>query len=118
MDEQLVQIGKRIRKARKEKGLSQLELAEATGLSVPFISNVENGKQTMNIKALISISDALGVSADWILRNNTSQALNITADEISAELAGCSSREREIILKFVQDIKSSIRQLNTEGKDD
>ena len=61
MDELLQEIGERVRQARLAKHMSQLDLAEAIGMSVSFISNIEVGKQSMNIRALLAISDVLGV---------------------------------------------------------
>lgn len=111
MDEALRGIGDRVRKARIDRGMSQNDLCEATGLSISFLSNVEMGKQSMNIRALLSISDALHVSTDWLLRNDTPTALAISSDEIAKELESCTPKEREIILKLVQTIKDSIQQL-------
>ena len=109
MDELLQQIGERVRQARLAKHMSQMDLAEAIGMSVSFISNIEVGKQAMNIRVLIAISDVLNVSADWLLRNPTE--LDVTVDEIVKELENCSPRERETILKLVQTMKDSIHKL-------
>ena len=45
MDELLRAIGDRVRQARMTKHMSQNDLADATGLSVSFLSNIEMGKQ-------------------------------------------------------------------------
>ena len=60
MDDMLKGIGDRVRQARANKHMSQMDLAEAAGLSTSFISNVEMGRQGMNIRALISISGLPG----------------------------------------------------------
>ena len=111
MEEAIKGIGERVWQARLNRGMSQNDLCDATGLSISFISNVERGKQSMNIRALLMISDALSVSADWLLRNNTPTSLSISAEEITKELESCTPKEREIILKLVQTIKDSIQQL-------
>ncbi len=111
MDEVLKGIGERARQARISRHMSQNDLCDKTGLSISFLSNIEMGKQSMNIRALILISDALNVSTDWLLRNNTQSSLEITADEITKELETCSPQEREVILKLVQTIKDSIQKL-------
>ena len=80
-------------------------------LNEHFISNVETGKQSMNIRKLLLISDALNVSTDWLLRNNTSTSIAISAEELTKELESCTPKEREILLKLVQTIKDSIQQL-------
>ena len=111
MDEVLKGIGERVRQARISRHMSQNVLCDKTGLSISFLSNIEMGKQSMNIRALILISDALNVSTDWLLRNNTQSSLEITADEITKQLETCSPQEREVILKLVQTIKDSIQKL-------
>ena len=40
----LVLLGKRIRDARKECGLTQKELADQTGLAAKTIQDIENGR--------------------------------------------------------------------------
>ncbi len=117
MDEMLREIGDRIRQARISRHMSQNDLADATGLSVSFLSNIEMGKQSMNIRALIAISNALDVSTDWLLRNNTQAALAITSEEISRELEGCTPQEREVILNLVLTIKDSLQKLKATGDD-
>jgi len=46
----------------------------------------------MSITALEKIRDVLGVSADWLLRNNSSEALAITTEELHELLADCTQR--------------------------
>ena len=95
--------------------MSQMDLAEAVGMSVSFISNIEVGKQSMNIRALIAISDVLNVSADWLLRSSTES--DVTIDEILKELENCTPKEREVILKLVQTMKDSIHNLKVTDDD-
>ena len=54
-------IGEQIRNIRKEKGLTQKELARRVGLSWQTISNVENNKYT-SLSTLSKIIDGLGVN--------------------------------------------------------
>ena len=69
MDTELQQIGSRVKQARLERHMTQQQLAEAADISVSFLSNIENGRQSMNLRALIAISDALEVSADRLIRD-------------------------------------------------
>lgn len=63
----------RIRQRRKEKGLSQAELAEKTGLTQTTISTIEKGKSDTTTKALCQIAKALDVSIDWLLFGETNE---------------------------------------------
>ena len=39
-----VMAGKRVRRARVEKGMAQEELANIAGVSVPYLSHIENAR--------------------------------------------------------------------------
>ena len=96
------------------------QLAEVVGISVSFLSNIEVGRQSMNIRTLIAISDILDVSTDWILRNDTRAATSVTAEEIAKELDGCTLRERGLLLRQMQMMKESfveLRSIEKEEKD-
>ena len=54
-------IGEQIKNIRKEKGLTQKELAHRVGLSWQTISNVENNKYT-SLSTLSKIIEGLGVN--------------------------------------------------------
>ena len=110
MDTELMKIGSRVKQARLAKHLTQMQLAEAAGISVSFLSNTENGRQSMNLRALIAISDALNVSADWLIKDIPHSASRI-AEEIESELVSCTPKEREAILELVQLMKKSLTSI-------
>ena len=58
-------IGQDIRGLRKARDLTLAALAEATGLSVGYLSLIERDLATPSIKALHAISRALGVTVSW-----------------------------------------------------
>ena len=111
MDQQLQEIGLRLKQARLAKNLSQPQLAEAADISVSFLSNLENGRQAMNIKTFSSLLDILNVSADWLLGNSTDSANHAAALEIEKELSSCTPKEREAILRLVLLMKEAIGSL-------
>ena len=113
MDTVLLGIGERVRKARLSKHLTQQQLAEAVGISVSFLSNIENGRQSMNLRTLIDITNALDVSADSLIRDVPGSVSQI-AEEIVRELASCSQKEREAILQLVQVMKKTFSGLRDE----
>ena len=58
----LAELGGRIQHFRKEKGLSQQQLATASQLDRSYVSAVEHGKQTVSFATLKNLSDALNVN--------------------------------------------------------
>lgn len=58
-------VGREIRQLRKARDTTITALSEATGLSQGYLSQVERGKSNPSVKALHSISRALGVTISW-----------------------------------------------------
>lgn len=114
MDQQLQEIGTRLKQARLAKKMSQPQLAEAANISTSFLSNIETGRQTMNIKTLIDLTDVLNISADWLLGNSTDSANHAAALEIEKELSSCTPKERDAILQLILLMKKTINSLRPE----
>jgi transcriptional regulator with XRE-family HTH domain len=59
--EQLFDFGSRIRRLRRERGLSLRDLGRATGFSISFLSMVERGRSSISLTSLHTLAVALGV---------------------------------------------------------
>ncbi len=57
-------FGKAMRERRKELGYTQAYLAEYTGFSTSFISNLENGKETAELGKAIFLMNLLGMDLE------------------------------------------------------
>ena len=56
------EIGRKIREARKKKGMTQAELGQKVGTTAAWIWMYENGRRPLDIETLVSISAALEVA--------------------------------------------------------
>ena len=54
-------LGRLVKKARKAMGLTQAELALASGTGIRFISDLENGKPTCQIGKTLTVLKTLGI---------------------------------------------------------
>ncbi|MBT9460272.1 MAG: helix-turn-helix transcriptional regulator [Rugosibacter sp.] len=54
------QLGRALRAARKQLGLTQPQLALAAGVGVRFIVDLEAGKLTLRLENVLRVIDALG----------------------------------------------------------
>ena len=61
------QTGGRIRELRQKAGLTLQALADAAGISVGFLSQVERNKATPSLGTLAALAAALGVQVDWFI---------------------------------------------------
>ena len=66
-------IGKRIGLLRRQKGMTQEELANAMGVSPQAVSKWENDQTCPDISALPKLSKLLGVSVDELLSGKTEE---------------------------------------------
>lgn len=60
-------IGDKIFKLRRSLGMTQQDLSEKMGISVTFLSEIENGHKSMSVDTLIRFSKTLHVSLDTIV---------------------------------------------------
>ena len=105
-------IGARIRDVRLQRNMSQAELAEKAFISVPHMSEVENGKTKLRLSTFVYITEALQVSADVLLRTNTPEVNGIYQGEFNDLLADCSPAEIDSIIKIVKELKTTMRMKN------
>ena len=84
--ERIQRLGAKIRVLRKERGLTLKVLAQLSGLSHPFLSQVERGLARPSMSSLHQISEALGTNASWLLAGseNTREATVVRAADTAA----------------------------------
>ena len=61
MTNRLENIGLNIRKIRKQKNLTQIELAVAVGIDRSYLSEIENGRANPSISILYAIADVFEI---------------------------------------------------------
>lgn len=55
-------VGRNFARLRKEKGLTQEEVQERSGLSQQYISGLEQGRRNPTVVTLFELAEAIGVS--------------------------------------------------------
>jgi len=105
-----VQIGKRVGELRKRRGISQTALAEMIDKSPTYISYIESGIKCMSLDTLVSIANALRVSADELLMDSLENTVKVSNHEFSALLADCNEYEKRVLLSVVESTKTALRE--------
>ena len=93
----LVLLGKRIRDARKECGLTQKELADQTGLAAKTIQNIENGRKNPSYDTLARLMGRLGISPDTLFLLKAS----VPTDEMKHFLENYQSCKADVLKNIV-----------------
>lgn len=65
-DKSLIEFGARLRMAREEKKISQMQLADMIGTTKSAISAYENGMTNPGLNIFIEMARTLGVSMQWL----------------------------------------------------
>ena len=97
-------IGKRIKKARKKKGLTQEKLVEQMDVSIAYLSKVETGKIHINLERLSQICNILDITEGEILNgvsNNSEKYLN---NEFNNLLRKCTPKQQKLIYNILKVI--------------
>ena len=90
-------IGSRIKAARESKKLTQEELAELTGLTNNYISNIERTRSKPSIETLVKICNALEVTPDYILLDSVYASKEYIMDEIAVKLKKCTKNNIQLV---------------------
>jgi transcriptional regulator with XRE-family HTH domain len=61
-------VGQKVRKRRKQLGLTQEKLAQISGLHRTYIAGVEAGRRNISLKNLEKLAKALKVTPDDLLK--------------------------------------------------
>ena len=95
-------IGKKIREYRKERGLTQDELAEKVNLSPNHIGAIERAEKSLTLAILINIANALDGTADILLCDEIRNGYSIKTSMLTEKLEKLSPTDRNKILQMVE----------------
>ena len=62
-----VAMGRRIRQARIQRGMTQEELSEHTGMSTSFVGHIERGSRKASLETFVKLCTALQTDPGWLL---------------------------------------------------
>ena len=99
-------IGKRIKKARKDKGITQERFAEELGVSVSFISQVETGEKRFNLERITEVSKILERPISYFIDGYEGEA-NSDLEEIVELLKKMSDKQLKLALEVVKAIENN-----------
>lgn len=102
------QGGQVIQRIRKERGMTQEQLAEKTDVSSNSISRIERGQLVPALSTLIAICNALGMGADAVLAAYISADTPIRWTPSAEKLAGMELEKQHKIETILDCIMENI----------
>ena len=95
-------IGKRIKQCRERLGLTQEQFAEKTGFTANYISTLERGASFPRCEKLITLLNALEVSADAIFCDVVTHSAKYRTSVFSDEFDTLSPEAQARILQVLE----------------
>lgn len=106
-------LGNRIAEMRIEKGITQQQLAELTGLSVVYIGYIEQGKRHGTLTTYLDIVNILGYTLnDLVIYGPTEMDPSPYLSEVASVLSICKNGERETLLRIIRELAEMVRQFH------
>jgi len=90
-----IEIGKKLRQARLEKGYTQQTVVKMAGIGTMYLGEIERGLKIPSLSSFVKIIDALEVSADYVLRDEVSTGQAYVYDELTQRLKGLTPKQRK-----------------------
>jgi len=96
-------IGKRLKLARENRGMSLRELAEAAGGYVPNMSSYEKGRRLPSLELFIRMACTLGVSVDFLLGGDNEEGVLLDEElrESLKKILSLAPRDRKMVLEII-----------------
>ncbi len=104
------EIGKNIKKYRKNIGITQEQLARKTSYSLSFISNIEsNTNQTFSLNALSNIADALDVKVSELIPDN--ELVRLVNNILKCDKCNCSFEMPVEIARMLYNVQNMSKEI-------
>ena len=97
-----MKIGSNIAALRKEKGITQEELANALGVSAQAVSKWENNSSCPDVSLLTVIADYFGVTVDALLRSGAEEITRADPPAADNNVAAAHGGKRNVRIKVTQ----------------
>ncbi|MBQ7292411.1 MAG: helix-turn-helix transcriptional regulator [Clostridia bacterium] len=102
-------IGNKLHLIRKRMGMTQAEVAEASGLADRTYADIERGTVNMRIETFLRICNALHVTPNEILTEDDASP-ECLQNEILEKLGSCSPKEAETAFKLMSIYLQSLNK--------
>ncbi len=103
-------LAENIRTFRKERKMTQEQLAEAVSSSREHIARAEAGDRGISLELLVGIANALDVPITELLADSLDSTDRIDESDLRYILLDCSSQEEKIITKTAKALKAILSE--------
>ena len=92
----MLEVGNRIREARKKKDLTQTELGMEIGYSMNGIAKIERGESDPKLSSLLKIAAALDLDIDYVVGSDKSEFIKALQSVIINQVQRAEAAEKAL----------------------
>lgn len=100
-----IDLGKKIKEERIEKGYTQEELGEKIDSTGAYIGQIERGERNASMAKVVLIAEALNVSIDYLTGNFCYEETGYIDGKIVDELKDATNKQKEMMMDIIKIIK-------------
>lgn len=110
-------LGRRVAQLREELGWTQKKLADQAGISVTFLSEVENDRRMPGAEIVLRLAEVLGVSVDYLLTGRLDARLPAQPLVIPPELQQAAEERKWTVSETVDLLKADQLVIARRGRE-
>lgn len=103
-------MGKRIREARKKKGLTQQQLADAIGVAKSTVTGYEKGNSNPSLDLVAKMIAVLSVDANYFFQDEGDFQAKVSYEELQflEDLRSLPQKDRDVVYSIVKNFKDKM----------
>ena len=94
-------FGKILREFRKKKKLTQEQLSEELGISLKYISRIENGNNGVKTQTLIHYMNILGITPDFLYKPFLTDENVLKNVEITEKVSKLPDEKKQFVIAII-----------------
>lgn len=107
LDGSFEHTGRRIKRLRRMRRITQEDLGELTGLHASYIGQIERGQRTPSVKTLDAIARALQVDPALLVKSTDADDADSPVEDLLTLVAGASPEQVRLITRIAETVLSS-----------
>lgn len=106
-------LGKRIRERRKQQKITLEKLSEKADISLVYLGEIERGIKMPSLNTFIKLVNALNISADALIYDETKSGKYYLSDELAKEMQDLTPEQYAAISKISLTAIEQIKKLKS-----
>lgn len=103
------ETARRLREAMREKGLSQQELCNRSGVTKSSISHYVNGKTAPDNFQAVKLAKVLDVAPEWLMAVDDPNFIVVENSPLQKEIASMNEEQLNHLLTYARYLKENMR---------